>query len=404
MDLISADAYWRLQNGLIASYPTLRASIDCEAIVVGGGISGALLLDKLTRAGISAVLLERYDVGAGSTSGSTGLLQYEIDVELHELIEKLGREKAERAYWSCHEAIDALEMVSTELNLGQAFQRKSSLYLASTEHDRPKLQTEFRARKAAGFDVSYMEAKEIESKFSFSRPGGILSRQAAEIDPYIFTHRLIDRAQKNGARVFDRTCVESFECRKSDVSVITDQGVTVRARSLIFATGYEAVKYLPKGVVRLHSSFALASKPIDDFTGWPGCCLIWETARPYSYVRTTRDNRIVMGGEDEMFQNPKWRDEVLPEKAQILWEKLGELFPQLQLEFGYNWAGTFGETKDGLPYIGSIEKYPGVYFSCGYGGNGITYSSIAADIIVGSLQSKPHRDEALFSFDRVGGV
>lgn len=406
MDLVSSNAYWRLQNGLIRTYPTLTQDISCEAVVVGGGISGALLLDKLTSAGIQTILVERYDLASGSTSGSTGLLQYEIDTELHDLIARLGREKGERAYWSCHEAIDKLEELSRELEIGQAFLRKESLYTATQESHLPRLMKEFEARERAGFDVRYLSRKEIESMFSFSREGAILSKQAAEVDPYLLTHRLIARAFQKGARIFDRTCVETLECKQgspqspAETHLRTDKGFTIRAKHVICATGYEAAKYLPKGIVNLNTSFALTTKPIDQFKKWPGCCLIWETARPYTYTRTTRDHRIIIGGEDEDFQDPEWRDRVLPEKAKVLWSKLQKMFPDMQLEFGYRWAGTFGETDDGLPYIGTIEKYPGVYFSCGYGGNGITYSSVAADIISDAIQGREHRDANLFSFER----
>lgn len=400
MDVISANAFWRLQNGIVASYSGLTEPIDCEAIVVGGGISGALLLDKLAGLGVDVVLLERFDVGAGSTSGSTGLLQYEIDKTLIELTDILGLQRAQQAYWSCHRAIDTLSRLASELQMGPSFVRKPSLYVASDERDRADLQREFRARKEAGIDVHYMEADEIESKFAFSRPGAILSEQAAEVDPYLLTHRLMKRAVARGARVFDRTKVNAFESTNGRVHVETESGVTLTARTLIFATGYEASRYLPKDIVQLHSSFAAVTKPVSDFTGWYRQCLIWETARPYSYVRTTGDSRIIIGGEDEPFRDPKLRDALIPEKTETLLRKLGEIFPQIPFEFAYSWAGTFGETEDGLPYIGTLTRYPSVYFSCGYGGNGITYSAIAAEIIADSINGKQHRDRELFSFER----
>lgn len=57
------------------------------------------------------------------------------------------------------------------------------------------------------------------------------------------------------------------------------------------------------------------------------------------------------------------------------------MFPRIDLEVSYTWAGTFGETKDGLAYIGQTPEFPHAYFALGYGGNGITFSVIAAKII-----------------------
>jgi glycine/D-amino acid oxidase-like deaminating enzyme len=64
------------------------------------------------------------------------------------------------------------------------------------------------------------------------------------------------------------------------------------------------------------------------------------------------------------------------------------------------WAGVFGETKDGLPYIGPHQQFPLGLFALGYGGNGITFSLIAAEIIRDALLGRSNPDAQLFGFDR----
>ena len=66
----------------------------------------------------------------------------------------------------------------------------------------------------------------------------------------------------------------------------------------------------------------------------------------------------------------------------------------------YAWSGTFGETEDGLAYIGETPELPGVYFTLGYGGNGMTYSVIAAELIRDAFLGRPNPDAAIFSFER----
>src|SRR5262245_11519995 len=88
VDLHSDHPYWTVRNGLVHVYPPLERDIRCDAAIVGGGITGAILLNAFTAAGIDCVVIDRRDVGQGSTSASTALLQYEIDTPLYELIPK----------------------------------------------------------------------------------------------------------------------------------------------------------------------------------------------------------------------------------------------------------------------------------------------------------------------------
>jgi len=67
----------------------------------------------------------------------------------------------------------------------------------------------------------------------------------------------------------------------------------------------------------------------------------------------------------------------------------------------FAWAGTFAETPDGLPYFGAHAQYgPRVLFAMAYGGNGITYSALGADLLAASIKRRRHPLAALFGFER----
>ena len=129
--------------------------------------------------------------------------------------------------------------------------------------------------------------------------------------------------------------------------------------------------------------------------------MIWETARPYSYLRTTFDRRILIGGADDAWYNPAKRDASLPRKAKLLKAKFNKLFPHIPFDIDFMWAGTFAVTKDGLPYIGTIRQRPHTYFALGFGGNGITFSMLAAKILRDMICDKKNEQAPLFQFDRL---
>ena len=128
--------------------------------------------------------------------------------------------------------------------------------------------------------------------------------------------------------------------------------------------------------------------------------LIWNTADPYLYLRTTKDNRILIGGRDEDFYSPGRRDALIQKKSKQLARDFTKLFPHISFAPEFSWSGTFGSTKDGLPYIGEYAKLPNSYFALGFGGNGITFSMIAAESIANSIRGKNNVDLKIFSFNR----
>ncbi|MFC6661781.1 FAD-dependent oxidoreductase [Deinococcus multiflagellatus] len=134
-----------------------------------------------------------------------------------------------------------------------------------------------------------------------------------------------------------------------------------------------------------------------------GGCLIWETARPYLYARTTQDGRVVVGGEDDPHHSPARRERSLPRKQRRLERRLERLLPHLKPEVAFAWAGTFGETQDGLAYIGPKTNGERLLFALGYGGNGITYSVQAARLLTAHIQGQAADDLRLFRLDRSAG-
>ncbi|MCX6046391.1 MAG: FAD-dependent oxidoreductase, partial [Chloroflexi bacterium] len=131
MDLKSDYPFWLVKNGLLYSYPALENDLSCDVAVIGGGITGALVALHLAEAGIDTVVLDKRDIGWGSTSASTALLQYEIDTPLYELMERVGIDHAVRSYKVCLAAIQKLADLAHTLDDQSEFVRKKSLYLAS---------------------------------------------------------------------------------------------------------------------------------------------------------------------------------------------------------------------------------------------------------------------------------
>ncbi len=182
---------------------------------------------------------------------------------------------------------------------------------------------------------------------------------------------------------------------------MTAGGYSIKAKKLVYATGYEVVKYISKPIIKLQSTYAIISETLSiDKPFWKNDMLLWNTADPYLYMRTTPDKRILVGGRDEDFYSPAKRDALLIKKTKQLTGDFKKTFPLINFIPEFSWTGTFGSTKDGLPYIGNYKKLPNSYFTLGFGGNGITFSLIAAEIIADEIRGVKNSDMSIFSFER----
>ncbi|MCL5426821.1 MAG: FAD-binding oxidoreductase [Gammaproteobacteria bacterium] len=402
MDLKSGYPFWAVKNGLLKAFPKLSRDHQSEVVVIGGGITGALIADELSRHGHQVVVLERRDIGWGSSAASTALLQYEIDTHMTELAERYGEADAVLAYRACADAIGELETLAA--GLGDVdFERQKSLYYASNEEDVASLKAELALRQKHGFEASWLDREAVLKEYGFAAPGAILTQLAASIDPYRMAYKLFAKVVERGGEVYDRTQMETMTPDEQGVTLTLTNGATLRCQYVVMAAGYESQTWLPETVAIKRSSYALITDPLSpEALGQLRHTMVWESARPYLYMRTTGDGRLLIGGDDDDEDIPKRRDARVEEKAEGLAHKVEALWPKLEINPTFSWGGTFAETDDGLPFFGPHGAYgPRVHFAMAYGGNGISYSMIGAKLLRALIERKEHPLAELFSFKRL---
>ncbi len=402
MDLYSGLPYWIAKNPLYNYYNPLKSDYETDVVIIGGGITGALVAHELSTAGIKCTLVDKRSISTGSSTASTALLQYEIDTPLCKLAEMIEEELAVKAYECCLQSITDIEKVFQSLHYNPDFERVPSVYYASNHKGHKLIEREYEIRKAYQLPVNYLSSKELQKKYGIKAPGALENNVSAQIDAYKAATFLIDyHMNKSGLTVFTHTDIKDYSESSSGYTLITDNNIEIKCKYLIIAAGFEAGIFLPKQVMKLTSTYALISQPIDEKYIWTGKSLIWETKEPYLYIRTDNKNRIIVGGEDEDFKDPVLRDKLLRRKVGILEKKIKKLFPKIPFKTDMAWCGTFSSTDDGLPFIGNWPGKENMFYALGYGGNGITFSMIAAQMIRNKLNGKKDDREEIFGFQRL---
>jgi glycine/D-amino acid oxidase-like deaminating enzyme len=403
MDLKSGYPFWAVKNGLMTPFPRLTAPLSVDALIVGGGITGALIATELKRAGLSTAVIEQREIGWGSTAASTALLQYEIDTELADLSQLVGKPDAVAAYLAGAEAVRQVLRLARTFRGVEAFP-VVSLYYASRFWHEKRLRRDYDLRREAGLRLRLLERSGLADEFGIDAPVALLSKAAAVVDPYQLAYALFRRPARGGHPVFDRTRMAGFQSRRGGVTVELETGATVRCKHLILACGYEAQKLLEQSVAVNRSSYAFITDPQEANLGPLARTMVWESARPYLYLRPTADRRLLVGGEDDSIDIAVKRDAKVTRKAETLAKKAAALFPRLDWTPAFSWAGTFAETRDGLPFFGPHTQHgKRVHFAMAFGGNGITFAYLGAQILAQTLRGQDHPLRPLFSFERLKG-
>ncbi|WP_411289840.1 NAD(P)/FAD-dependent oxidoreductase [Sphingorhabdus sp.] len=377
----------------------LGRSASCDVLVIGAGISGSIIAEALSDAGLQVALVDRRGPLQGSTAASTALLQYEIDTPLSVLGERIGRDRAERLWRRSRLAVDALRQRTRVLGIDANQATRDSLYLSGNVLDAAGLEAETLARKRAGFEVTFLKPPAVFETYGIKGRSAIVGRDNYMADPRLLAAGYLNAAISRGARLYAPVEVTDISASHSGVVVSTSDGPEIKARHLVFATGYEMPKGVPRKGNKIISTWAISTKP-QPRNIWPTGSIIWEASDPYLYIRTTPEGHVICGGEDAEIADAEERDALNDEKTQALVRKLGGLLPMIDPTATHSWSGSFGDSKTGTPTIGPVPRMPNCYAAMGYGGNGITFSMMAGQMLRGMISGVGDADSDLVSFTR----
>ena len=386
-------------NKVKKQYNYLTEDIDTEVIIVGGGVTGSILGYYFSKEGIDSVILEKSRIAHGSTSITTSLLQYELDSNLMSLMESVPSEQVINSYKLGITALKEIEKFINENGNGCNYIKRDTLLYTAKDLEKKEIYEEYKIRKENGFNVKFIN--EEENPFSFDLKAGLYAIEGgAELDPFKYTHQLLEVATNNGLRVYENTPVIDVKYNEEYVEAITSYNHKVKGKILVLATGYNTELFTDRNFGVKTYTYNIATKPLKDIKGWQNNVLIRDNESRYNYFRTTSDNRIIAGGEDTPFTdnfNPK----IAIKKYNILEQRLKNMFNEINdIKIEYEYCGAFASTKDNLGFIGKDPNKDKLWYALGYGANGILFA-ILGGLMLPKLY-KGEEDEYLkyFKVDR----
>ncbi len=371
-----------------------------DVAVVGGGITGVTAAYLLKKAGLKVALLERSALGGVDTTATTAHLTRVTDLRLKDIVKTFG-EDAARAVWDAGgAAIDQIAALIRAEGISCGFKWVPGflhLPIEDMDDDAHALREEVATTEKLGIAASFLA--EVPA---FAVPGIKFPHQAL-FHPLKYLSALLRAIDGEGSHVFAHSAADEILADPIRVKTGSHQ---ITADYLVLATHNPLIgnasligSTLFQTKLSLYSSYALgASVPVGQFPE----ASFWDTGNPYYYLRVERRGDFdyaIFGGEDHK------TGQITDTYAayQRLEAKFHTFAPETEIE--HRWSGQVIETNDGLPLIGETAERQ--FAATGYGGNGMTFGTLAGMMAVDAVLKRKNPWADLFDVHRkkiIGGT
>lgn len=372
----------------------LSRDVSCDVCVVGGGIAGLLIAERLVGEGMSVVMLEKGLLAAGETGHTTSHFVTALDDRYTELERLHGESGARLAAQSHAAAIDYVAALVERIGAECGWKRLDGYLTVSDRHLGKReqlLNDELTASRKAGLDVERVDG--IPSPWPAQLGSALRFPNQAQAHPLLLLRAVATRLLQNGMTLHTSTHATQIH-GGPNATVETESGPAVKCAHVVVATNTPinnlvAVHTKQAGYQSYVSAFRIPAGTLPPILVWDG---LWEDDVSYRYVRLLNgaaegadgNDILIVGGEDHKTgQGP---DGDRPHRYIEAWTR--RYFPMCGA-VERRWSGEVMEPADGLGYIGhNAVGRQNVYIVTGDSGNGMTHSAIAAMLIPDQIMGR----------------
>jgi glycine/D-amino acid oxidase-like deaminating enzyme len=379
----------------------LRGELVADVVIVGGGVTGCATAYACAVAGLEPIVIEADRLGHGSSGRGAGLLLPEPGPSFRDVTERHGLRTARRIFEGWRRAsLDAAALIR-RLKIQCGLDPCDHIVAASRD-DAKALRREFDARNAAGLDGKWLSPAIVRKSTTLEAAGGVRLGASFMLDPYRACLGMAAAARSRGARFFEKSRVTKIRAGAKQVEVALESGL-VHARTVIVCTGMATPEFKP---LRRHfkprEQYFVVTEPVVAAVRkhLPSReVTIGDTSSPQHQVRWTRDLRLVVTGAAQDKTPVRQRDAVLVQRTGQLMYELLMMNPAISgLQPEYGWDSSYGETADGIMYIGPHRNYPRHLFALG--GHSLSGAFLAARILARAARGEPDKQDEVFGWTR----
>lgn len=385
-------------------YPPFRGDGTADVVVIGGGLTGCATAYACAAAGLDTVLLERDRIGTGSAGRGAGLLAPEPGPSFRDLAAAHGVRSARRVFETWRRGAADAAALLRRLTIKCDLEPRDFLLAGSGPDDEKRLRREFDARTDAHQELSWLTAKQLEKMMKLQGAVATRTRLGFTLDPYRACVGLALAAARRRAAIFERSPVKKVRFTRKHADVVVDGG-TIRAARVVVATGTATSEFgslqrhlRPREMYLVRT--AAVPSAIRRQLGDPDT-ILRDVRTPPHRLRWVAADRLLVAGADHDKPADRARAAVLVQRTGQLMYELLTMYPAISgLQPEYGWEAPYGESADGLMYIGAHRNFPHHLFALGRWSDSATGAFVAARILTRALQGTPDAADDVFGWTR----
>lgn len=364
--------------------------LTADVAVIGGGVIGTAVAYYLSRQGADVLLLEKDELGSGTSSACDGfvILQSKspgVHLELGLASARIYRNLAAELEWDIE------------------YNPCGGLIVIERSDELQAMKTFMEKQQAIGLDVSLLsgeDARRLEPGLAPHVSGATYSPQDSQVNPLQVVLGFAQAAIRNGARLQQGTPALSLVRKNGRIEKAVIPGGCVCAESYVLCTGVFTSSLLsPLGFelpLRPRRGQLIVTEPVPPIIGHIFLCARYIAAKYHPELLAAADDdalRLGVGlaleqttagtllvGSTREFAN--WDTTTTLEGVRTILRHAARILPVLdKLHVIRTFAGLRPYTPDGLPYLGRMEGVENLYIAAGHEGDGIALAPVTGQLL-----------------------
>ena len=384
-------------------FPRLRGEHSCGVVIVGGGLTGCVTAYACAMAGLKPIVIEADRMGQGSAGRSAGLLLADPGPLFRDVVQAHGVRSARRVFEAWARGASEGAALLKRLKVPGGVSAISEV-IAGFRGDEKALAREHAARDEAGIASRWLTDRQARAATNLDAVAALRVPYGFAVDPYRACVAVATAASRRGAAFYEKSAARKVKFGRKSVEVTTTDAV-VHAETIIVTTGIATTEFAPlRRHFKRRESYLVMTAAVPAPIRRQLCnadMTLRDIRTPHHRLRWTADQRLIVSGADQDETPARTRDAVLVQRTGQLMYELLMMYPAISgLQPQYGWHLPYGQTADGLMYIGPHRNYPRHLFALGGGGDSISGAFVAARILSRAVRGSVDKADEVFGWTR----